>query len=719
MQATSTMPDATLTGDLGTSVYGQSLAELRERIFLEDVEACFLEREENLCALEPEAAKIPGPLRYSWLLDQLLQRLSTPIVPGDVLLGRMVEGRTARSRAYYGTGPWQGFVNSLLRTSGHHTPDHHALLTLGLDGVARQAAATAARLGTEEAKVFAENCRVCANAIGAYASRYAQAAQASGDPLAEEASRALKQVPFLPARSFYEALQSISFYHFIISCVVGGRDVAYGRLDQYLLGFYNADVESGCLKPEEARDLLAHLMIKANEIAGSTSWEHPAKLVPCVGSKQYVFVGGCSRDGTDEANELSELVLDAARLVNLREPVLNVRLHGRSTHSFRHRVARAVMELKVELQLWNDDVIAPALHRLGFASEDAYDYMARGCSTTEVGMRQYNHDILGNLVPWIMEALRGETPQNMEEVLDRYEAVARRELHRAIQQRRADPEPTYDRPFTNDGGLHFHLESMLLRDCVQQGRTHCAGGIRYHVRTAKLTGIATAANSLMTVHRLVFEDRALSVEELLEICHKNYEGKEVLRQKIINSIPKFGNDDDRVDSLARAIALRTAQAGDDALAEGRLPGEILITGLYSQHLHLAYGRHMGATPDGRMAGEPLSENQSPSYGTDTAGLTAVLSSVGKLPFDRLPAGGLNVRLASKICPEQLEALTRAFFNKGGLMLGYTLVGRDTLQAARQTPQAYRSLTVRQFGFSEYFTVLSPAVQDEIIDRTEY
>jgi len=704
------------------------LEPLRKRVLAGDNRACFVERETILGELETPAAAIPGRLRYSWTLRQLLGRVSTPVESEDVVLGRMVEAVTPASAAAYGNGRWQDFVNwRIIGSSGHMTLDYPELLAEGLQGVARKARETADRLDTDEAWNFAENCGMCADAVEGFARRYAAAARAAAEsakgPIRANflrAAAALDEVPHRPAKDFFSALQSVWLVHMIQSCYVGCRDMAFGRMDQYLLPFYERGLADGTLTPELARAFLAHFLMKTNEIPGTCAWNYLSKLIPCVGTKQYIFVGGSLPDGQTSENALSSLILEAAMEVRMRDPIIHVRLAPGSPPAFRKKTGAAAVALKAQVQFWNDAVIAPALHRKGVAREDAWDYSGRACSIIEIGARQNNHDLHACLASWMLEALRAcpEQTASLDEVLARFREVAETRTREAIAVRRNDPEPAYDTPFINGGGLHFHFESMLLRDCVAQGKTHCAGAIRYRVYSSHFYGLATIINSFMTVKRLVFDERRFTLAQLLAITEKNFEGHETLRQEILHRVPKFGNDIDEVDKLARAVGDAIADAGD-AVMKGCLPKELFIVGIHSTFLHQVSGKHLPATPDGRLKGEPTSENLSPTYGTDTTGITALLKSTARLPFDRINTGSGNVKFAGKIEPEMIAALLQTYFQMGGLMLAPTFVDRTMLEDARAHPEQYRSLLVRLHGFSEYFTALPDNEQQELIQRTEY
>jgi formate C-acetyltransferase len=226
-------------------------------------------------------------------------------------------------------------------------------------------------------------------------------------------------------------------------------------------------------------------------------------------------------------------------------------------------------------------------------------------------------------------------------------------------------------------------------------------------------GIATTADSLAALNTIVFVQKRHSLASFLTIVGANFGGHDALLQEI-RGLPRFGNDIAEVDVWARRAMVVLLDA-----MEAQRDGRIHYGGAYSLNHHTRFGADLPATPDGRLAGEPVSENQSPVAGTDVTGPTALLKSVATLPFDRAPAGGLNVRITPSASAEQLNALIDAFFGMGGLHLGITRTDRATLMDAQKHPGRYPSLCVRVAGFSEYFTRLSPALQGEIIERTDH
>jgi len=220
----------------------------------------------------------------------------------------------------------------------------------------------------------------------------------------------------------------------------------------------------------------------------------------------------------------------------------------------------------------------------------------------------------------------------------------------------------------------------------------------------------------MVIDRLVFEERRYSLSELMAIVRNNFVGHEILRQEILNRIPRYGSGQEASDNLAR----RVSELAFDTLETVDNPdGNLLFPALYSLHHHINWGREMPATPNGRLAGDPLSENQSPTHGADNKGISGLFESVARLPHERAVMGGLNVKFGGKMPRKHFIAMLDVFFEMGCVQVGYTCVDRAMLLAAQSNPDQYRNLCVRITGFSEYFVSLSPEAQQDMIERTEF
>jgi formate C-acetyltransferase len=702
------------------------LDPLRARIHAGDNTHGFTERQRLLADLAPGIEKIPLEERYATVLATLLSGVSTPIEADDVILGRVVEGPLGSGSEWHPNLP--GFSSY-----GHITPDYPTLLEKGLRRIAQEARETAERVGDQEARWFADSTSCCCEAVVSYAERYAQAAlrvaRSSGGPGRERLERAavaLQAAPAGPAPDFFSALQGIWVFHLVLSCYVGARDFAFGRIDQYLLPLYQRGLADGTLSRDLARAYLAHFLIKTKEITGTATDNHRPKPVPSFASNQYLVIGGRAADGHDESNALSSLFLEAACLAKVPQPGINVRLHRGTGRELKAAAAGALPTCQHQIQFWNDERTIPALQSLGVPCADASGYDLTACNRVSLpgALDWRSCDAFHNLAHWLLLALgAGQDPLtgqcaveaipgpaellSLEDVLGAYAKVVRQVLARSVVERSA---------WMQGDPREFQLESVLLQDCVARGRGYASGGLSRRAQFHFFGGVATAANSLAAIHHLVFKQRRFELPRFLRIVADNFAGHEDLRQEILHRVPKFGNDEEDVDRLAR----RLCTIALDALAAAPNPhGHLLLPSIYSLYCHIAWGQALPATPDGRRRGEPVSENQSPTYGTDTAGITALLHSVARLPLERTPAGGLNVKLASAPDPQAVLQLTESFFELGGVHVGYTFVSAKDLLAAQLHPAEYRTLCVRVTGFSEYFLALAPEHQAAIIARTEY
>ncbi len=708
------------------------LERLRNRILAGDNQACYIEREQILCGLKAEAAQIPPGRRYAFALQRLLEGVSTPIEPDDVFLGRAVEARWEKCLTIQDVNR-----QDLLPTKGHLTLDWPTLLGKGLSAVAEEARQTATRLGTEEARLFAENATNCCQGVVAFARRYAAAARSKAASTDEHsqarwlrAAEALERVPGEPAYDFFSALQSVWFIQFITSCYIGARDFGIGRLDRYLLPYYEQGIAAGTLTRESALALTAHFLMKTNEITGTATWNHDQKPIPCQSTKEYLLLSGRDVDGNECTNDLTEIILEAATLVKMPQPVLTVCMDPDSSQRLKTMVARATPQLSGQIHFYNDRIVQDNLRHRGLPPALAADYTMGGCCRLEIGGGSTFNESHRSLPHWLMCALNGGQPfgegwldenadkaaipetdalKDMDDVFEAFSRICRAQLDVAV-------SGAIERKRHSAECQPFHFESILLRDCVARGKDCYAGGLRFDVLGYYFDGVATVANILSAVRNKVFDEKRFRLSELLEICRNNFEGHEGLREETVNRLPKFGNDIAEVDMLAK----RAADIVLDAFEAMQVPPDhITVAGFYSLHNHHRIGQELPATPDGRLAGEPISENQSPSYGSDLKGMTALLKSVTALPLHRTSQGGLNVTFGGAMPPEKVGSVLDTFFQAGGLHVGFSFADKQMLKDARETPEKYRSLTVRMYGFCEYFTALSPHEQQELIDRTRY
>lgn len=500
-------------------------------------------------------------------------------------------------------------------------------------------------------------------------------------------------------RSFAEAVQLLWF-----GMMFGDYD-SFGRLDQYLAPFLDGE--------DEARPWLAALWRKVEE--------HGATI--------NMTVGGCRPDGSDGVNALTYLALRVTRELGARSPNLCLRIAAGAPDNLWREVHRSLGTGQSLPALYNDDLVVPMLERLGFPAADARDYCLAGCSQVVIpGRSSFTCDIgVFNALKCLELALHdGVDPRTGRQagprtgqvgdlasfpaVLEAWKAQVRHAVRMGTSM--ADRDTVFRRDFCSC------VRSLLTADCLERGRGIFGGGARHHAVQHEIVGLTNTANALAGIRQVVFEERALSLEALVAILDRDFADHEDVRQALREKVPKFGNDDDRVDAL-RAEVARTfydeISARPAALGGTHWPGEVI----FSYHTDLAPS--VGASADGRHAGSPLADSAGPSQGTDRAGPTAVIASMLKLPLGRCPTCcSLNLKFTPSLwngAGGKVLDLLRTYFARGGFQLQVNVVDRRTLEEARREPASHRGLVVRVGGFSAYFTSLSPALQDEIIDRT--
>ena len=646
-----------------------------------------------------------------------------------------------------------GMEGKLNAGDAHLAVDYPEILRVGLKGYEKRVRALSAALDLTrpesiDKRVFYNAVLITFEAVRAFAGRYASLAREqakTADPArAEELlelARVCEKVPYEPAGSFREAVQSVWFIQLILQIESNGHSLSYGRFDQYMYPYYAADKAKG-MTDEQAVELLTNLWIKTLTVNKVRSQAH---TFSSAGSPMYqnVTVGGQTTDKKDAVNPLSFLVLRSVAQVKLPQPNLTVRYHRNLDPKFMDE-AIEVMKLGTGMPAFNnDEIIIPSFIDKGVSEEDAYNYSAIGCVETAVpgkwgyrctGMSYLNFPrILLCVMNDGIDLTTGKRfakgygrftdMTSYDELMDAWNKTIR-ELTRAsvIVENAIDLASERDVPDV--------LCSALVQDCIGRGKTIKEGGAVYDFISGLQVGIANMADSLAAIKKLVFEEKKLTQAQLWSAILDDFAGEESreVQKLLIEGAPKYGNDDDYVDTLV-------LKAYDSYLDEmkkcpntrfGRGPiGGIRYGGTSSISANVGQGYGTMATPDGRKARTPLAEGCSPAHSRDKNGPTSVFKSVAKLPTIEITGG---VLLNQKVTPtllakeenkRKLIMMIRAFFDRlHGYHVQYNVVSRETLLDAQAHPEKHRDLIVRVAGYSAFFNVLSKTTQDDIIARTE-
>lgn len=557
-----------------------------------------------------------------------------------------------------------------------------------------------------------------------------------------EISRICAKVPYEPAHSFREAVQSVWFIQLILQIESNGHSLSYGRFDQYMYPYYIKDINEKKITEEEALELLTCLWIKTLTVNKVRSQAH---TLSSAGSPMYqnVTIGGQTTDKKDAVNKLSFAVLKSVAQTRLTQPNLTVRYHANLNKHFFDECIE-VMKLGFGMPaLNNDEIIIPSFINWGVKEEDAYNYSAIGCVETAVpgkwgyrctGMSYVNFPrvllcTMNNGVDLTTNKrfTKGHgyftEMETYEDLLAAWDKTVREMTRYSV-----IVENFIDKASERD--VPDILCSALTDDCIGRGKTIKEGGAVYDFISGLQVGIANMANSLAAIKKLVYDEKKITREQLWNAILDDFQSPEnkKIQEMLNDEAPKYGNDDDYADNLI-------VEAYDSYIDEikkypntryNRGPiGGIRYAGTSSISANVGQGMGTMATPDGRNAHEPLAEGCSPAHNTDKNGPTAVFKSISKLRTEKITGG---VLLNQKMTPQmlsteenkqKLELLIRTFFNRlHGYHVQYNIVSKETLIDAQKHPENHKDLIVRVAGYSAFFNVLSKATQDDIIGRTE-
>lgn len=588
-----------------------------------------------------------------------------------------------------------GYYNS------HYPPGHETILRMGLAGIRDNARERLKDEKDTKKRDFLRAVEISYDAACRYVKKYAdyaeEVAALESDAERKEELKGISAVCHelatgLPT-SFHSALQLVQFTR-----IFGGRG-CIGRFDQWMYPFYRNDVDSEKITQQEAQELLECLWIKLNEFAGNND------------SLRNIALAGQTRDGEDACNELTYMCLEASGKLMLPEPKLNVRFFRGSPRKLLMECCRVIAKGVNILAVFNDEVVVPSLSRLGIPIEDVRDYCNDGCSELIMGGR----GTIGFQVYDSLTELRETVLQAEHKNYETFDDVMADFKSRLIQ--------FMPKGKGGDAAITFPYFAASIEDCLEKASPT---GVRYSIWGTILAQVGNSADGLAATKKLIYEDKTLTWKELIEAIRANYEGYESIRQMIRNRAPKYGNDVDYVDEIAKEIAEYfcegTHERADNSEGYGGkwAPG-LMCFGLQGK-------RNLPASPDGRRQGDPTANSFSPAVGSDRSGPTAVLKSVAKVDLTKASHGSvLDIALHTSALRgdegfEKLVALVDSFLKMPcTATLQMNVIDRNTLLKARDNPDAdeYRTLIVRVWGFSAVFVELDPALQDHVLSRTEH
>lgn len=589
-----------------------------------------------------------------------------------------------------------------------------------------------------EQKIVWQSMIITMEAIITFAHRYADLA----DKLAEECTDDIRKaelltmadncrtVPEFAPKTFLQAAQLVWFNHLAQMIEVAGGDHTLGRFDQYMYPFFEKEVAEGA-KEEYFADIIHEFKLKIAEL-WNVRKEKESKDAPGGPLWMHIMLGGVLADGSDGCNELTNVFLRCMKDLPTNEPCISFRYHPNINQETFRLAISVVREGGSHPAFYNDDTAIAHLLSLGFTLQEARNWGVCGCIEAHVLGKtdfQSNPGYFNSLKIFELALHNGfDRASNTQlgiETGDPKKFTCIEDVQEAYEKQQAYFLDKFVKLVNRTLGAHAFVLPTLTGSCfsvgcIEKGKLLQQKGSDHHYSAIAFTGAANMADSLAAIDECVFKKNYLSMEELIDLLDSNFEGREDMRQLLINKAPKFGNDIEEVDRYAQwTINLIDEQAKEYKDAHG---GQFTIL-VATQSYNVSFGKLIGATPDGRLAGSPLADNASPSTGMDVNGPTAAINSLAACDPLIAQSGMLfNQRFDPEIVAgekgiEILETIMRTFFTNKCFHIQINVVDDETLRAAQKNPQDYRHILVRVAGYSAYFVDLSTEIQNNIIDRT--
>ena len=561
-----------------------------------------------------------------------------------------------------------------------------------------------------------------------------------------ELAEICRYVPSHPARTFQEAVQSIFMVLLAVHMESNGHAISLGRFDQYVYPLYKKDIEEGRITKEKALEIIECFFIKCNELNKLRSWPDTEFFM---GYQMFINLAICGQtvEGKDATNDISRMCIQACRELKLITPSVSVKCFDGTTDEVLMDALEATIEHKGGMPaFYNDKAFIKILREMGVAEEDLVDWCPDGCIEASIPGK-WDFAAKG---PWLsiekvleITLNNGKDPatgtvfrnpdkdivasSSMEDIFEEYKKTLKYflDLNCLTEHINDEVHVRYD--------LNA-FRSSLVQDCIGRCLDLVEGGALYSADGGPTAGTISAGDALTGIEYLVFDKKILTMEQLLHACATNFEdesttptGKEI--QMIMkNKVPKFGNDDDYADKWVVAIEEYVGHSlNHDYKSSKYGKGPVPCCFAYSQTPvtgNISFGSRIGATPDGRSAGEPVNNGVSPANGSERNGATAACNSVAKIPTIYDQKGNIfNMRLAPSTIANQesrqkILDMMRALFDKDAEQIQFNVVDNEVLKEAQKRPEDFPDLMVRVSGYSALFTSLGAACQNDVINRTE-
>ncbi len=655
--------------------------------------------------------------RYAEAFYYALSNLTPSISEGELIVGEFCDQMSETELKEWEDKYRHIHGEEMTKAGGgqdsHMAIDYELVLSCGLSGIIKKIDTYLSDCNEEKAD-FYKACKRCLEGVIAYSDSYADYAlelSAKETDLKrkkelEKISEICKKVPAQPAESFYEAVQAV---HFVTLCIslnpfrAGGQQFQLGHPDRYLLPYYLDDIKKGVITKEAAQLILDCLGIQIN------------MRVPNGLSSGYM-VGGRDENNNIVENELTEMCMQVVEDIKLVYPAVGLCYTEGMNEKYLEKACDILSHGRSHPAIFNDDIITKGLKCYGVPEKEAHSYIHSTCVeiTPVASSNVWVASPYTNMAQLLLDVLDREYDdinELMQAVFEKLDLSIKNNFEYQNADRKVRAENSMN-----------PLLSCFVDDCLKRGCDIEKGGAKYNWIMPSFVGMANFVDSLYALKEIVFDKKELSIGEFKAILDSNFEDNEIFRMRLLNSIPKYGNDIDEIDKYFEIMTshiIEECKKYNGMHTNGRL-----IPSVFCWVMHEHFGRETGATPDGRKAGFPLGDGSGPCQGREMKGPTASILSSTKWEHHELIGGvAVNMKFSKKSLGEKsaetMKSIIKTYLKRGGFEIQINVIDKETLKKATLNPEEYRDLVVRIGGYSDYFVKLSSHMQQELILRTEH